>query len=83
MTAPKLIDPRFLEVHPRTRLWWQQREQCAKCTHLVRRPGRTEWQCKAGNKPRDVRSVRWYRSCHDAREEGSQCGPNAVLFSPR
>lgn len=30
------MDTTFLTVHPRTALWWEQREQCAKCTGCTR-----------------------------------------------
>lgn len=29
-----LIDTTFLKVHPRTALWWQQREQCERCAYV-------------------------------------------------
>lgn len=80
------IDTRFLTVHPRTRLWWVQREQCAQCKHCktaARAATRSEprnrvMQCGAGKA-----KAKTDRSCILAREEGNRCGPEAKLFQPR
>lgn len=78
-------DTRFLSVHPRTLLWWQEREQCKRCAHYREktvsygryRPSLLQI-CVA--EPRR-RAYPW--ACVEMREEGAPCGPNGVLFRPR
>lgn len=81
------LDERFLTVHPRTKLWWTQREQCAQCKHVRHIDMKQtrggwgqsggQWSC-AQNKGGG--HANGFRSCIDAREEGGACGPEARLF---
>lgn len=82
------LDTRFLTVHPRTALWFKQREQCKTCKHvsieLIERrrdcgEQSTTMRCTAS--PRYVHSSQ-HPYCIDAREPGKSCGPDAVLFTP-
>ena len=76
------IDGRFLTPHPATALWWQQREQCARCAHVLNQlenfpRAMPVMRCKVtpvsvGRQP--------HAYCIDARAEGSACGPDAKLF---
>lgn len=78
----RTLDETFLTIHPRTALWWQQREQCLKCKHLevVKARGRIsggQWSCRGvGGGGGDNGST----ACINAREEGMPCGPDANLF---
>jgi len=70
------IDQRFLSVHPRTALWWEQRAQCEACAHMQRRG--SAMNCFAvGGDGNDGDS-----SCITARDKGGRCGPDALLFQP-
>jgi hypothetical protein len=87
--TPRLIDPRFLSVHPRTLLWWKEREQCSACAHLDSKPIPNErgtgmvMHCKAtAPRVRDNGRVD-YSACISARDPGAACGPAAALFVPR
>lgn len=83
-----LIDQRFLSPHPRTLLWWQQREQCRQCAHYVRVPtsaksnGGDAEHCLLGHNHGG--STAWTPSsaCIDMRDAGSACGPDGRLFMP-
>jgi hypothetical protein len=79
------IDTRFLTVHPRTLLWWRQREQCATCAHLVETPENVRSKSGGGMQCGVVRaySPSGLASCISARDEGQACGPDAVLWEPR
>lgn len=81
-----LVDERFLTVHPRTALWWEQRETCRQCAHYV---------AVASKHPRGTRSTGGQESCRaracpthqpscmESREEGpNHCGPEARWFVP-
>ena len=78
-----ITDKRFLRVHPRTLLWWREREQCRRCVHYreraaagVRNQRRTPLQsCMAQPKAR-----RYPWACIEMRDEGSPCGPLGLLF---
>jgi hypothetical protein len=72
------FDQRFLTLHPRTALWWQQREQCRRCEHHLE----TQFAGKAGGQESCAVSVDGSRllPCIDAREEGGVCGPRARFF---
>jgi hypothetical protein len=83
------IDLAFLRVHPRTQKWWEERVTCRACVHYVvgvDRHGAGGERCAAvryrvGLGGRSGRTLNMY--CIDARDEGSRCGPDAVLFKPR
>jgi hypothetical protein len=74
--APVLLDRRFLVLHPRTALWWKEREVCAVCVFVVR-DGHA-WRCDAvaGGSSKEG------AGCMRARDEGQACGPDALLFKP-
>jgi hypothetical protein len=79
-------------AHPRTALWWQQREQCQRCARSVTEGDTTNGRrtqataagglrCSAATKRiggAGSRAVAVY--CIDARDEGGRCGPEAKLF---
>jgi hypothetical protein len=72
----------FLSVHPATKLWWEQREQCQRCAHVDKRlEGHKELtevlRCKVT--PVTVGRQPW-AYCIDARAKGRECGPEAKLF---
>lgn len=75
------LDTRFLTVHPRTKLWWEQRQQCAQCTHVRITEGKTH-----GGDVHTMYHCRMHRegsvwsSCMTARDEGQPCGPDGKLF---
>ena len=83
------LDTRFLTVHPRTELWWKQRETCGQCAHcdlsptksssgngrIVTHPHRCAITPGAGPKG--------LAYCIDAREPSGDCGPYAKLFHPK
>jgi hypothetical protein len=82
------LDTRFLTTHPRTVLWWEQREQCRGCAHAIieeveRRAGfnetSTTMRCAALEPYPHTRTQPY---CIDARDPGKPCGPKAVLFTP-
>lgn len=81
MTTPKATDPRFLSLHPRTALWFEQREQCWLCAHL-------EWSGPGGSSsmscgvvPKSDEHGRVTdRTCISARDVGGACGPGATVF---
>lgn len=82
--APVACDTRFLSVHPRTLLWWREREQCRRCVHYRERSAagqrhqRTPLQyCVALTKGR-----RYPWACIEMRDEGAPCGPLGRLFEP-
>jgi len=80
-------DDRFLTVHPRTALWWQQREKCLQCANMSRMAGtareatHTAMKCSAvGGGGTNSRGD---SSCIAARDEGPNlCGPRAKLYRP-
>lgn len=66
----------FRTVHPRTALWWQQRETCRSCKHLSRRVGNSAWVCSLAH----GRVPGGLLCCIDARDPAGVCGPGASLF---
>lgn len=80
----------FTKPHPRTVLWFKERETCKQCRNCVVNPitegsaGRNKgggWHCiktrnnKSGPNP--------HQACIAAREPGMPCGPDAKLFQPK
>lgn len=79
------IDRTFLTPHPRTVLWFEQRETCARCAnHLL--IGTTEMRCKvapmlvSGGLAKAHAARGTFIYCIDAREPEGACGPDAKLF---
>lgn len=83
------IDERFLTVHPRTALWWEQRPKCEACVNSHTNGDTTNGlrkndtageglRCTAAKAPARWRPIEAY--CIDAREPGTPCGPDALLF---
>ena len=80
-----LLDTRFLQPHPRTLLWWQQREQCRRCVHYRRvdtcaratGQGLAE-HCAMGRDCGAMQSET--AACIHMRDAGSRCGPEGWLF---
>lgn len=87
----RLLDTRFLIVHPDTRAWWKQRSTCRACAHYQTTEsvsgGRAE-RCKKAVPAQATgyglgRAERGYNiPCIDARLPGEPCGPDANLFEP-
>lgn len=75
-----MLDTRFLQVHPRTRLWWAQRATCRTCAHYRQErsvaPGGTGTveHCAAG------RRGAYPAACIEMRDEGQRCGTEALLY---
>lgn len=87
----RVLDETFLAPHPRTVLWWVQREQCRRCerfreVHIAathRSAEHTVMHCEVGA-PIVRRNGRTdYSACIDMRDENSACGPAALLFQPK
>lgn len=78
------IDTRFLTIHPRTALWWEQREQCSKCKHLERvdiKQRRASWGQSGGQMSCLATGTAEKRiPCITAREDSMVCGPEARRF---
>jgi hypothetical protein len=87
------IDTRFLTLHPRTAVWWEQREQCMRCAHMTERGDTSNGLRKPGSETGGMRCLKVERKigsdfagrhiqiyCIDAREEGGKCGPAGLLF---
>lgn len=80
MRAGPCLDERFLRPHPRTLLWWAQRERCRTCGHYrlessaAAQGAGTLEHCMAGR-----RGI-YAAPCIDMRDEGRQCGPDAALY---
>lgn len=93
MSVGRLLDERFLRPHPRTALWWQQREQCRACAHCVEvvldagRDGASMSQrCARGTSygpGRRSRVLNDSAACIHMRDEGMPCGPEGRLFEAR
>lgn len=96
-----VIWPRYtgvsVPVHPRTLLWWEQREQCVRCLRshqdgdATNGCARTHFGDAAGLRCSEVRRHIGGGNaagrnidvyCIDARSEGALCGPDARLFKP-
>lgn len=78
----KATDTRFLTVHPRTALWWNQRAKCEACKHCrkVKPPSIAQGRMSCMITPMLGKGR---ADCIDAREPGQDCGPKAILFQPR
>lgn len=80
----RALDETFLNVHPRTLLWWEERKLCEKCAHVRISETTASWTCNAA-------FGRWAgrpanggdRSCIRVRESATRCGPEGRLFKPR
>ncbi len=79
---PIASDTRFTTVHPRTALWWMQRGKCIGCKHsrTAMPPSVAEGRMSCVLTPMRGKGR---ADCIDAREVGADCGPDAILFSPR
>jgi len=82
------LDTRFLTVHPRTVLWWEQREKCDQCQHCVRTPTKTTKGNRVATHPHrcgitPAGGPTGIAYCIDAREPTGDCGPKAKLFQPK
>jgi len=80
-----LLSEQFLRVHPATKLWWEQREQCERCAHCVLYEGDEGegiMRCKAVRVPRTVTRPILGAYCIDARAQDGLCGPEARLYKP-
>lgn len=76
-----IIDTRFLTVHPRTVLWWEQREKCRRCKHYDHVVGNSRIGGQEACTATPARVVNSFGlSCISAREPGERCGPEAKLF---
>lgn len=89
----KIIDERFLSVHPATLAWWDQREQCERCAHMHLSAGahnEAVARCWVAPRTQYGLSVERMHSargivhvyCIDARSPDGACGPDAKLFAP-
>jgi hypothetical protein len=73
-------------VHPRTALWWQQRETCLKCANVqLKTVGTGDNECRVMHcKKAFTRTMNNgrvdNRSCLAMRDEGAACGPDAKLL---
>jgi hypothetical protein len=72
----RIIDERFLAVHPRTALWWEQRKLCRSCFNYTDHGAGRGESCEAV-----PGGPRGGTSCIEARD--TQCGSKAVLFVAR
>lgn len=72
MNSP-LID--FSKPHPRTILWFEQREKCLTCAANI------GWRCHLTRA--DINNRPRWAYCIDAREPGQPCGPDALMHSPK
>lgn len=87
----RVIDTRFMTIHPRTLEWWGQREKCMQCANLFDRP--MVWaNGELGNQSTTGGGMvctavaivsRRDTACISAREPAGPCGPDAKLFKPR
>ena len=81
--AMMALDTRYLRPHPRTMLWWAQRETCRNCAHYrlessaAAQGSGTVEHCMAGR----CWSGRT-AACIDMRDQGQACGTEAALFVP-
>jgi hypothetical protein len=88
LPAGRILDERFLSVHPRTALWWTQRGTCQRCAHCVTVPMRKSVATREGGvnigggmncAAVDYGGFHRRAACIDARDRG-ECGPEAKLF---
>lgn len=89
ITATRATDAAWLQLHPATALWQQQREKCRACAHHLpsvegardrggERCGALRIRMGGGGKGRRVHPY-----CPDVRAEGGKCGPGAAMFTPK
>lgn len=72
----------FLNPHPATLVWWERRVQCRQC-HW-HRFGESKYKGEYCDAPGvELSGMTVYLPCVMVREEPSQCGPQARLFSPK
>lgn len=72
-----------IPVHPRTALWFKQREQCDRCRHTAtraHRKGNGTTVSSGGGSMACVLGRGPDQSCMSMRDAGSRCGPDARLF---
>lgn len=77
------IDSTFLNPHPRTVLWNEQRKLCEVCVNVVRKDEEVRCQLASAGTQRveaPMRSRKLHIYCIDAREPGQPCGPTGDLF---
>ena len=84
------IDARFLRVHPATEVWWQQREQCESCRHMMLiegNIGESIMRCRVSKNEHAGRFRRAHEArgierlyCIDARSPDHPCGPDGKLW---
>ena len=91
------LDTRFLEVHPATALWWEQRAKCRACanhkvsalgaelcTKMTQHEHAQKWHSRNLARGFDKRRGNIaYLPCIDGRAEGLPCGPDAKLFEAK
>lgn len=80
------IDTRFLTVHPATMTWWDQRETCETCQHLVLREGRegeAVMRCRQALTFHRPSRTEMGVYCIDARGDDGPCGPQARMYERR
>ena len=82
----RILDERFLTVHPATALWWRQRKLCERCKHLEQVTDASGkgilMQCgKASTWSAFGRQD--HRACVQARSEHGCCGAEAKLYEAR
>jgi len=77
------VDERFLSVHPRTLLWWQQREQCRKCKHHWFKPEKpgSGHSGSGGGEYCEATRYSHDKTCVSARD--TDCGSEAALFEAK
>jgi hypothetical protein len=74
----------YWKVHPRTALWWIEREQCRRCSFH-----RSDGHADACDHPRAIigagraRAGNGGATCISVRDEGGACGPAGRLFTER
>lgn len=78
-----MIDCTFLQEHPATAAWLEQREKCRACASL--RPGRrdkggTAMHCAQAPVKGRCAHAGTLQYCIDARLPAGPCGPGAALF---
>jgi hypothetical protein len=75
------IDTRFLTVHPATAAWWDRRDRCESCRHLLvtrHYEGERIMRCSAAKQG----GPNGAQYCIDARSEEGICRPEARRWEP-
>ena len=70
----------FLVVHPRTALWWEQREVCRRCVNQAETPLTRKANNGVAGGGMTCSAAAHTDSCISARDAGAACGPDARLF---